>query len=146
MAYKFRTTKDRPALLMKKIKSKGTMAGRLLYEKLSGDSGIRFRKHLKDLPGKPDIVVNEHKIAIFFLLMVKFGHRDSNWKRKRINIKSNRTSSLPKIEGNMRRDKRNNRVLKQLGWKVIRFWEYDIKNNLKSCSLTINKLVDGEQA
>ena len=141
MAYKFRTTKDRSAL-MKKIKSKDSMA-EITLRKALWNNGIRFRKHLKDLPGKPDIVVNKHKIAIF--VDGEFWH-GYNWKRKRINIKSNRTYWLPKIEGNMRRDKRNNRVLKQLGWKVIRFWEYDIKNNLKSCSLTINKLVDGEQA
>lgn len=35
---------------------------------------------------------------------------------------------LPKIQENMRRDRRTNARLKRMGWKVVRIWEHDVKN------------------
>ena len=44
-----------------------------------------------------------------------------------------------KIEGNIQRDKTVNKILKEQGWKVIRFWGKDIQKNLDSCVDRIEK-------
>lgn len=36
---------------------------------------------------------------------------------------------LAKIDSNRRRDARNNALLKKTGWRVLRFWETDIKRD-----------------
>ena len=40
---------------------------------------------------------------------------------------------LPKIENNVKRDKRNLKLLGKQGYKVIKLWEHDIKKNLEKC-------------
>ena len=48
---------------MRSIKSKDTDIEMLLRRKL-WNSGYRYRKNVKTLPGKPDIVIPRYKIAI----------------------------------------------------------------------------------
>ena len=49
---------------MQAIKSKDTSIEIALRTAL-WHRGIRYRKNYKQLPGKPDIVITKHKIAIF---------------------------------------------------------------------------------
>ncbi len=44
-----------------------------------------------------------------------------------------------KIAENVARDKKVTKELKSQGWKVIRLWEYDVKNNFEK---SIQKIVD----
>jgi len=46
---------------------------------------------------------------------------------------------LKKIEGNRKRDKLVNTVLKKDGWIVIRLWEYDIQHNFER---SFQKVID----
>ena len=88
-------------------------------EKLLWHSGVRYRKNYKALPGKPDIAITKQKIAIF--IDGEFWH-GYNWEYYKHHIKSNRDYWIPKIEYNMKHDKEVNDQLKEMGWKVIRFW------------------------
>ncbi len=47
--------------------------------------------------------------------------------------KSNQAYWESKIERNRERDKFVNKTLRDQGWKVIRFWEHEIKKNLDQC-------------
>ncbi len=80
------------------------------------DLGIKYEKHIP-VCGicQPDIVIPEKRISIF---------ADGNY-----------WHNLPSYKV---RDARQNKVLEENGWKVIRFWEHEINNNLSSC---INKIV-----
>ncbi|MEQ9166259.1 MAG: DUF559 domain-containing protein [Fulvivirga sp.] len=42
----------------------------------------------------------------------------------------------------MQRDLENNRNLEEMGFKVFRFWEADVKKNLDQCLLQITKYLD----
>lgn len=126
--YGFETTEARSSL-MKKIKSKNTTP-ELKLRKVLWSLGIRYRLNSKSIIGKPDISIKKYKIVIFIDGEFWHGYK---WKEKRDRIKSNREYWIPKIEKNMKRDRKYNRLLKKDGWKVFRFWEHQIKKDVDSC-------------
>ena len=115
--------------LMKKIRSNNTKTEVLLRKSL-WVAGFRYRKNYKKLPGTPDIVITKLKLVIFIDGEFWHGH---NWVSKKPKIKVNRAFWIPKIERNMERDVQNNEALNILGFKVVRFWEREVKKDLKGC-------------
>jgi len=93
--------------------------------KLLFSLGYRYRKNVKDLPGKPDIVLPKYKTVIF--VHGCFWHQHKNCNKSSL-PETNREKWKEKLEGNVERDKRNYKELKKLGWKVIVIWECEIKN------------------
>ena len=136
----FYTTKQR-SKLMQKIKSQDTKPELRLKKEL-WKLGLRYRKNLKKLPGCPDIVFIKWKIAIF--VDGEFWH-GYNWELKKERIKVNRDFWIPKIERNIQRDKNNDQLLKDEGWKVLRFWESDLKRDLDGCVDKIFHIVHGQE-
>jgi DNA mismatch endonuclease, patch repair protein len=124
----FYTTKQRSEL-MGKIKSQNTKP-ELKLKKALWKLGFRYRKNVKKLPGTPDIVFPKDKIVIF--VDGEFWH-GYNWEEKKTKIKTNRDFWIPKIERNIQRDKKNNQLLSESGWYVLRFWEHEIKNDFENC-------------
>ena len=123
--------------MMKSIRSAETKPEQFL-RKLIWNTGLRYRKNVKKLPGRPDIVFIKYKLAVF--IDGDFWH-GYNWEEKKQRIKTNRDFWIPKIERNMERDKENTEKLVQIGFKVIRFWEHEVKNDAYSCVIRIiNKL------
>lgn len=133
----FYTTKAR-SQLMSKIKSKETKPEIKLRKALWG-LGIRYRKNVKKLQGTPDIVISKYNLVIF--IDGEFWH-GYNWVEKKDKIKSNRDFWIPKIERNMQRDQRNNKILTKQGWKVFRFWDNQIKKEFGSCLFQILEYID----
>jgi DNA mismatch endonuclease (patch repair protein) len=132
--FQFITTPERSAL-MKKIRSNNT-GPELVIRKLLWENGYRYRLNAKKLPGKPDIVLNKYKTIIF--VDGEFWH-GFNWEQKRNKIKANREYWIPKIENNIKRDIHKNKLLKEMGFKVLRFWEQDILKDLDS---VFEKIID----
>jgi DNA mismatch endonuclease (patch repair protein) len=128
----FYTTKQRSAL-MAKIKSQNTKPELRLKRNL-WHLGYRYRKSFKKLPGNPDVVYYKYKLVIF--VDGEFWH-GYNWHEKKTKIKTNQEYWIPKIERNIQRDKQNNQLLIDAGWRVVRFWENEIKSDFDNC---INKL------
>lgn len=100
--------------------------------------GIRYRKNYKDLPGKPDITVTKHRLAIFCDSDYWHGY---DWENRNQRIKSNREYWIPKIERNMQRDKEVTVQLQAMGWTVLRFWEWEIKKHLDECVDVVIKTI-----
>ena len=86
--------------------------------------GYRYRKHYKQLPGNPDIVFLKQRVAVF--LDGDFWH---GYNLKKLGKGVPKKYWLPKIEGNIKRDKKNNLKLQKEGWTVLRFWEHEIQKN-----------------
>jgi DNA mismatch endonuclease (patch repair protein) len=122
---------------MSRIKSSDTSIEVSLCKALWRE-GIRYRKNLKTLPGKPDIAITKHKIAVF--CDGEFWH-GKNWESKKDNIKENRDYWIPKIERNITRDNTNEKKLANMGWVVLRFWGNDIKKNLNGCVNEIKEAI-----
>ena len=82
--------------------------------------GYRYRLHRNDLPGKPDIVLPKHRIAIF--VHGCFWHQHTGC-IDCSNPKTNIKYWGPKLLANLQRDRKNRRTLRRLGWTAIVIWE-----------------------
>jgi DNA mismatch endonuclease (patch repair protein) len=122
----FYTTKQR-SKTMSKIKGKHSKP-ELLLRKALWAKNVRFRLHRSDLPGRPDIVIEKFKLAIF--VDGDFWH-GYDWHRRK--PKSNQGFWIPKIERNMQRDQFANKTLTDMSYTVMRFWENEVKSNLTAC-------------
>jgi DNA mismatch endonuclease (patch repair protein) len=87
-------------------------------------NGFRFRKNVKDLPGKPDIVLSKYKTVIFIHGCFWHGHTCKRGALPATNVEFWKT----KIDGNIERDKRDIAELEKQGWHVIVVWQCEIKN------------------
>ncbi len=97
--------------------------------------GYRYRVKNK-LPGRPDIVFPGHQIAVF--VDGCFWHKCP----KHFVVPKTRTNFwMDKINKNCERDERVTKELKQSGWKVLRIWEHDIKENLPVCVERVEALL-----
>lgn len=122
---------------MQAVKNKGSKIETSLQKEL-WHRGLRYRKNVKSIYGKPDIAFIGKKVAVF--CDSEFFH-GFDWENKQNEIKSNRDFWIPKIEKNMQRDIEVTQKLRSEGWTVLRFWGKDIKNNLKSCADQIERVV-----
>ena len=132
-----RLTKEQRHKNMAAIKNKDTVIEQLLRKEL-WSRGLRYRKNVSTICGKPDIVFIGKKIAVFCDSEFWHGY---NWNERKNDIKSNRDFWIAKIERNIERDKEVNDKLSNDGWLVLRFWGNDIKRNLKDVADKIEKAV-----
>lgn len=86
-------------------------------------SGLRYRLHDRNLPGKPDLVFPKFKTVVE--VRGCFWHRHEGCSKAYI-PKSNQKFWIEKFEGNVERDNRNDRKLEGLGWRVIVIWECEV--------------------
>lgn len=119
------TEKER-SYCMSRIKGKGTSIETMLSKAL-WHSGLRFRKNSSSIYGHPDISIKKYKIAIFCDGDFWHGY---DWENRRDDIKTNRAYWIPKIERNIEKDEEVNHILTAMGYKVIRIWEHEIRNDL----------------
>lgn len=82
--------------------------------------------HLKDLPGKPDIVLPKYKTVIF--VHGCYWHRHPGCKYA-YTPKTRVEFWLTKFRENVERDKRSQSALKDKGWRVLIVWECEIQDN-----------------
>jgi DNA mismatch endonuclease, patch repair protein len=121
--------------MMSGIRGKNT-APEILTRKFLHSQGFRFRLHVKDLPGKPDIVLPKYRTVIF--VHGCFWHQHPGCKDA-VMPKSNTKFWTEKLEGNVRRDARNISELVRLGWQCLIVWECWAANSKKQKQL-IRKL------
>ena len=102
--------------------------------------GLRYRLHASDLPGKPDVIFRNARVVVF--CDGDFWHgRDFDIRRKKLLRGSNADYWLAKINGNIVRDARQTRLLRQAGWRVLRLWETDVLRNPKKAADRVVRLV-----
>ena len=124
---RFTSSSRRASIHLSKIKSTDNRGERILRSTL-WKMGFRFRKNVRDLPGKPDIVFAKQRVAVF--CDGDFWH-GRNWRKDKDRLSAGPNASywLTKIQSNMDRDKLRNKELTQLGWKVVRLWDSDVRMN-----------------
>ena len=117
---------------MAAIKSKNTKP-EILVRKFLHKHGFRYRLHVKDLPGKPDIVLPKYKTVIFVHGCFWHGHEGCKY----YVVPKTRTEWwLNKINGNISNDKKAYEALKAEGWNVIEVWECELKPAQLETTLT----------
>jgi DNA mismatch endonuclease (patch repair protein) len=137
-------TKKKRSEIMSKIRSRNTVLEAYFCKQVSKKfypEGFRYRKNYRGLPGCPDIAFLKHKVAVFI---------DGDfWHGYNFNKRSSRLPKkywIAKISGNIKRDHKVNKKLRDRGWKVIRVWEHEIKKNLETSILKIQKALKINQS
>jgi DNA mismatch endonuclease (patch repair protein) len=97
----------------------------IMVRKFLFANGFRFRKNVKGLPGKPDIVLAKYKAVILIHGCFWHGHTCKRGTLPTTNVEFWKT----KISGNIERDKRDISELEKQGWNVIVIWQCEIKNS-----------------
>lgn len=134
-----RLTKEQRRKAMQHIRSKDTGIELALRKALWG-RGYRYRKNYAALPGKPDIALTKHKVAIF--CDSEFFHgKDWEVLKGRLQAGDNGVYWANKISANRERDDRVNKKLLFLGWTVIRFWGEDILKRPEECVRVIEECI-----
>lgn len=120
-------SKERRSWNMSRIKSADTKPELLVRSFLYGH-GFRFRLHVKNLPGKPDIVLRKYKTIIE--VRGCYWHHHEGCKFAYI-PKSNQEYWDIKFKKNVERDMKNDGLLRKAGWKIIVIWECEVKAGLE---------------
>lgn len=108
---------------MRRIRAKDTVP-ELAVRRALHHMGLRFRLHATALPGKPDVILRRHNAVV--LIHGCFWHQH----RQCIDGHVPRTNLAywqPKLDRNVRRDRRNRRQLAQLGYRVLVIWECEAR-------------------
>jgi DNA mismatch endonuclease (patch repair protein) len=104
---------------MSRIKGKNT-APEILLRRALHRAGFRYRLHVKELPGKPDLVFPSRKAVIFIHGCYWHRHR---CRYGRVRAKTNAAFWETKIHGNVERDRKHVGALRRAGWRVLTVWE-----------------------
>lgn len=108
--------------MMSGIRGKNTKPEILIRSKLHRQ-GFRFRLHVRDLPGKPDIVLPRYRAAIFVHGCFWHGHDCPLFKLP----STRRDFWREKIEHNQKNDLNAKKLLSDSGWRVGVVWECAIR-------------------
>lgn len=104
---------------MSRIRAKNTKP-ELFTRSMLHRMGYRYRLHVKELPGKPDIVLPKYHTVVFVNGCFWHGHRGCKYAYK---PKSRESFWSTKFKDNMKRDNEVSQQLNELGWKVLVIWE-----------------------
>ena len=133
-------SKEIRSKIMKAINSSGNKTTEIKFKIFLRKNKIRgWKSNQKLIFGSPDIVFPKKKIAIF--IDGCFWHGCSICKRN-LHPKTNSDFWEKKIRYNKKRSKKVNRILKDEGWKVLRFWEHSLQKNPETCLRKLNSLLD----
>jgi DNA mismatch endonuclease (patch repair protein) len=98
--------------------------------------GLRYRLYRRDLPGKPDLVFVRERVAVFVdgdywhgRLLIEEGRSAVAKRLARLPAES-RKYWMMKFTKRVERDQEMSRELRQRGWRVLRFWESDVKRDV----------------
>ena len=128
-------TAEQRSRCMAAVKGKDTKP-EMIVRKYLFSRGLRFRVQVRKLPGTPDIVLPKYNTAIFVNGCFWHGHEGCKYFRL---PKSNVEFWKEKIERNIERDKESMQALFDLGWKVVRVWECELRNKANR-EETLNKI------
>ncbi len=120
-------------LNMSRIRGKDT-SPEMKIRKLLFSKGIRGYRITSKLPGKPDIVFPRKRVAVFI--------DGCFWHKCPVHFQEPDTRKefwMGKIDRNVERDQVINRKLEEAGWKVIRIWEHQVRENSE---LVVDEIIE----
>jgi DNA mismatch endonuclease (patch repair protein) len=120
-------TKKERSWNMSRIRSRDT-APEKIVRKILTELGLRYRLHVKQLPGNPDIIIKKNKTAIF--INGCFWHQHKGCKRKTM-PKGNRNYWKPKLKRNVAKQEADIKELRKDDWKVGIVWECEARSEAK---------------
>lgn len=128
-------SKNKRSEVMTKIRSSNTKFEELFVCELKKRTKRQFKRNVADIKGKPDIVFEKEKLCVFLDSDFWHGWQFPRWKESLKN-----DFWREKIENTRKRDKKTTAYLRRSGWKVIRIWEHQIKNDTEIFLKIMRKL------
>lgn len=128
-------TRRKRSAVMAAIRSRGNKATELRLMQIFRANGITGWRRGSKLPGKPDFVFPTRKLAVF--VDGCFWHgcpRHATWPKTRAAFWRR------KITRNRQRDREVGRVLRRMGWRVLRVWEHGLRR--KDETRTVRRLMN----
>lgn len=126
--------KDTRSRIMSRVRSKNTMPELLLRKALFA-RGLRYRIHVSELPGKPDIVFPRRKAIIFIHGCQWHWHGCARSRMPSTNVEYWEN----KIQRNRARDNEHLKKLAERGWRVLIVWECSVK--MKKIQILADRVV-----
>lgn len=123
---------------MSHVKTKKNSAEVMLAKSL-WHKGYRYRLNYKELPGSPDIALTKYRIAIF--IDGEFWH-GKDFEQRKTKLKNNKVYWIEKIQENIDRDLKNDKLLRQMDWYPIHFWSNDVIKYCNQCVEEVICLID----
>ena len=114
---------------MSHVKTKKNSAEVMLAKSL-WHRGYRYRLNYKALPGSPDVALTKYRIAIF--IDGEFWH-GKDFEQRKTKLKNNKDYWIEKIQENIDRDLKNDKLLRQMDWYPIHFWSNDVIKYCNQC-------------
>ncbi|CAM4519412.1 very short patch repair endonuclease [Paenibacillus macerans] len=128
-------SKEKRSELMRAVKSKKSLIENSVTHEL-WKKGIRFRRNVSELKGKPDIAIKKDKIVIFI---------DSCfWHMCPVHCKipkSNVEFWMEKLIRNRERDLITTQFYKENNWSILRVWEHELRDDFEACINTIYEFI-----
>jgi DNA mismatch endonuclease (patch repair protein) len=116
-------TSPHRSALMKRVRRQDT-APEILVRRALHAAGLRYRLHVRGLPGSPDLVLPRRGTVVFVHGCFWHGH---DCRHGSAQSKSNTAFWQAKIEANRERDSRQRLALEVMGWQVETVWECECK-------------------
>ena len=126
--------KETRSYVMSRVRSKDTKP-ELIVRKYLFSQGFRYRLHVKELPGKPDIVLPKYKTVIF--VNGCFWHGHNKCERSKL-PQSKYEYWNDKVRRNKEKDRHVQLKLKKMGYNVIVIWECQLMNKV-----VLSHMIDG---
>jgi DNA mismatch endonuclease (patch repair protein) len=122
--------------IMSRVRSRDTRL-ELSFRRALWAAGVRgWRCHPQRVYGVPDLAWHGRRIAVFLDSAWWHGH-PSRWSPGRLPGKWDE-----KIERNKARDEDVTAVLRAAGWRVLRFWDFEIERDLDRCVARVRAAVE----
>jgi DNA mismatch endonuclease (patch repair protein) len=122
---------------MRQIRSKDTQP-ELRLRKALYQAGLRYRIHVRELPGLPDIVFPRARVAIF--IHGCFWHSHSGCPRA-VTPKTNEAYWLPKLRRTVERDRHHELALHELGYETLIVWECTINKSVNNTFKSVQEML-----
>jgi len=121
-------TKAKRSEVMSRIRSRGNKDTELALIKLFREHGVTGWRRNQKVFGKPDFLFRRKRLALF--VDGCFWHGCPKHCKAPV---GNREFWEKKLSANQERDRRVNRELRKLGWRVVRIWEHDLARRADKC-------------
>jgi len=111
--------------LMSRVRSSGNQTTEQRVAAFLRRANLKgWRRHIS-LPGKPDFVWPQFKVAVFVDGCFWHGHNCG----RNLTPRTNAELWRDKIQRNKTRDRQTTHLLRQKGWTVVRIWECHLAKN-----------------
>src|SRR6266540_5567370 len=116
---------------MAAIRSRNTKSERLLRQALRDRRLLGYRCNPSQLPGKPDAAYTRWRVAVFVDGAYWHGHPD--------HYTFGRLGQYwdDKIRRTQQRDREQQQALQELGYTVVRFWDFEVLQDADGCAKVV---------